>query len=104
MNLDDLRAEVKICCGDVDKEEDDELEEYEETTEAELSNSLSLLEDCHTLFEAILKNKRSAISLKPNLEKKIENLSLEVIAFILQYDVDEEDKDKLKDKDWRDDL
>lgn len=103
MNLDDLEAQIELkeelTETKVEEVTDEDLDEYEESTEAELNNALSLLEDCHKMIEDVLRTKTYG-NLSPHLYKKLDELGMEVIAFILQYDLE---PDQLN-KDWKSEL
>jgi hypothetical protein len=110
MNLDDFEKEMGVFnepkveepveTKEV-KKDDEEEDEYEESVEAELSLALNLLEDCYSIFADILKNKGGKLS--PYLYARVEDTSMEAIAFIGQYDTDADPK--INDRiDWKSDI
>lgn len=106
MNLDDLEALAKNLEETTEssevveiKEEDEIDDDYEDSAEADLSTALSMLEDCHALMDQILKTRKER-KLSPYLYRKLDTLSLEVMAFILQYDIEPDQHNK----DWKGEL
>lgn len=105
MNLDDLEAlaksqeETTESSEVVEIKEDEIDDDYEDSAEADLSTALSMLEDCHALMDQILKTRKEK-ALSPYLYRKLDTLSLEVMAFILQYDIEPDQHNK----DWKEDI
>lgn len=96
MTLDEMNEEH----AKVEEVEEENLEEYESSVEADYSNSLSLLEDCFGIFSRAIGLTRRFKDLNnkewKDWHRDMENLSLEVLAFVAEnkYDVDEDDCSK----------
>lgn len=94
MTLDELADENPKILEEVEKEET-----YEDSIEADLSNALSMLEDCFNVFSQVMEFRKrgkgtSSIEFQ-NWFKKVEDLSLEVLAFVAEnkYEISEDEAD-----------